>query len=132
MSLEEDRENRKKQIKEDAKLQRRRIYLQRKEFLKNSPEHQRKLQLQKEYLKQMRADQRQKLKDLPKKDQQNLESLNLPLNSTELNSRSLKDDKNPFDLLMSTGSNSTPRPLGEIINVDFSVRKKKSTFNQDL
>jgi hypothetical protein len=119
--MEDDRDIRIKQMKEDAKLQRRRMYLQRKEFLKNCPKHQEKIQLQKAYLKEARAAQKKKRKEMapskPWRVQDREEGLVAEKRSAE--------PKNPFELLMQTGSNSTLRPLGEIIEVDFSSKKKK-------
>lgn len=119
--MEDEREIRVKQIKEEAKLQRRRIYLQRKEFLKNCPKHQEKLQLQKVYLKEARAAQKKKQKEMPKRESSAIQNREERLDAEKRSA----EHKNPFQLLMQTGSNSTLRPLGEIIEVDFSSKRKK-------
>ncbi|MEI8027402.1 MAG: hypothetical protein WCI18_13720 [Pseudomonadota bacterium] len=97
---------------------RRKMYLSGKERLKNDPVHQARLLEQKLRMKAYRAAQTQKTKDKIKKKNRSEAVDDSGLNGGE-ELPLVRSSHNPLDLLIQTASDSTLRPLGEIISVDF-------------
>lgn len=103
---------------------RRKIYLSGKERLKNDPAHQARLLEQKLRMKAYRAEQTQKTKDKVKKKKHTEEVDDSGL-SGDPGMALASSSNNPLDLLIQTASDSTLRPLGEIISVDFRNKMRR-------
>jgi hypothetical protein len=116
-------EIRDKENKAKAKELRRKIYLSAKERLKNDPSYQAKLLEQKSRMKAFRAELSKKVKEKAKNKKLNSSDQELSLSEPE-GSKGFGSKVNPFDLLMQTASDSTLRPLGEIISIDFRNKVK--------
>jgi len=111
-----------KEKKMKEKALRRKMYLSAKERLKNDPVHQTRLLEQKNRMKAYRSEQAQKSKAKKRGIVGEVSDVGFEgLEKQALNSSS----KSPLDLLIQTASDSTLRPLGEIISVDFRSKKRQ-------
>lgn len=111
-----------KERKMKEKALRRKMYLSAKERLKNDPIHQARLLEQKVRMKAFRSEQAQKSKAKKKGVvRETHDGGGEGREEQALNSSS----KSPLDLLIQTASDATPRPLGEIISVDFRGKKRQ-------
>lgn len=120
--MDEDKD---KKRKAKAKELRRKMYLSAKERLKNDPVHQAKLLDQKKRMKTFRAEMSKRAKEKVKEENRRVANQMEESHSSQAqNFKAIGPRANPLDLLIQTGADSTFRPLGEIISIDFKKKVK--------